>query len=204
MNKKKKSRKNYRKYKKEDLENALDAIINKKQSIRRASKEFKVLFSTLLIKKNGKVSVKARSGPATVLSSDEESMLLQWIIHLSATGFCVTKDQLLDSVQKLVKDLKKKTPFTNSRPSKHWYNAFLKRHPEISEKMAQNISLRRAEITEESIRKWFKEVRKYLDTKNLLNISGSRIFNCDESAFLLNSKAKKVLSFKEKKMFITG
>ena len=61
--------------------------------------------------------------------------------------------------------------------------------------MAQNITVKRAELSE-ALRGWFKEIETYLASKNLLDIAGSRIFNCDASAFLLNPQPKKVLAAK--------
>jgi len=48
----------------------------------------------------------ARSGPATILTSEEENIVVEWILHMSVNDFCITKEQLLNSFLKLVKDLK--------------------------------------------------------------------------------------------------
>lgn len=61
----------------------------------------------------------------------------------------------------------------------------------------QNSNKRRAEVSEEHLRPWFKEVENYLREKNLLDIDNSRIFNCDESAFFLNLKGNKVIMCKK-------
>lgn len=192
------SKKLNRKYQPNDMQMAIKDILETKLSVRAASRKYNVPFSTLWSKYNGKYPVEARPSPATILTTEEEQLLVQWILHLSATGFCVDKEQLLNSVQKLVRDGKKETLFTDDRPSKHWYNAFLNRHPEICLRMGQNITVRRAELSEEALRGWFKEIETYLASKNLLDIAGSRIFNCDESAFLLNPQPKKVLAAKNK------
>lgn len=77
---------------------------------------------------------------------------------MAKAGFPVTKNQLLDSVAILIRDLKKETCFTNGRPVKHWCDAFLRRHPEISVRTSQNLSKTRSAVTEENIRKWFAEI----------------------------------------------
>lgn len=123
---------------------------------------------------------------------------------MSTTGFPVHRDLLLNSVQKLVKDLKRQTPFINGRPSKRCYKSFLSRHPEVALKFAQNLTLRRAEVSEGAIQNWFGEIKNYLQTKILLEINDSRIYNCDESSFLLNPKPKKVLTSRTQKPHITG
>ena len=51
----------------------------------------------------------------------------------------------------------------------------------------------RASTDEVKRRNWFDEVSAYLKKKNLLDIDASRVFNCDETAFLLYPKADNVL-----------
>jgi len=57
----------------------------------------------------------------------------------------------------------------------------------------------RASISESSIRNWFSEVEKELILKLLLNIEASRVFNGDESAFMLAPKSQKVFVKKGEK-----
>ena len=113
------SKKLNKKYQPDDMRKALEDIKENQVPVRAASRKYNVPFSTLWSKYNGKYPVDARPGPATILTSKEEQLLVQWILHLSATGFCVDKEQLLNSVQKLVRDGKRETPFTDGRPSKH-------------------------------------------------------------------------------------
>ncbi|KAJ8946287.1 hypothetical protein NQ314_008912 [Rhamnusium bicolor] len=84
----------------------------------------------------------------------------------------------------------------DGRPGRHWYEAFLKRHPEVSQRMSQNLTSNRANVSEENIRLWFKEVETYLKDNKYLDIVSdpSRVFNTDETAFFLNPKGGKVLA----------
>ena len=50
------------------------------------------------------------------------------------------KNDLLDPVQKLVKDRRRKTPFNDDRPGESWYRDFLKRHPQIYVREPENIT----------------------------------------------------------------
>ena len=45
---------------------------------------------------------------------------------MSERGFPVTKEQLLDSVQLLIKQLQKEDPFMNNRSGCHWYELFIR------------------------------------------------------------------------------
>lgn len=94
---------------------------------------------------------------------------------------------------KLPKRINRKTRFLNKRPGRSRYKAFLNRHPEIVKRVAQNLSYSRVPLTEHAVRGWFDENEAYLKKNNLENIGPGRIFNGDESAFLLNPKNDYVL-----------
>ncbi|KAF2886793.1 hypothetical protein ILUMI_19380, partial [Ignelater luminosus] len=53
----------------------------------------------------------------------------------------------------------------------------------------------RSQLTEETIRSWFHEIRSYIDSKDLSNIfdDSRRIYNADETAFFLAPKGIKCL-----------
>ncbi|XP_046145944.1 MFS-type transporter clz9-like [Osmia bicornis bicornis] len=126
-------------------------------------------------------------------------MLVDWILSIANKGFPFTKDVLLDSVQLLIKKMNRQNPFTNGRPGRHWFEAFMKRHPQLSLRTPQNLCERRGQVSEGKIREWFKQIEDYLKSNNLLDIDSSRIFNCDESAFFLNPKGNKVITNKKSK-----
>ncbi|KAG5887950.1 hypothetical protein JTB14_037343 [Gonioctena quinquepunctata] len=119
-----------------------------------ASKTFCVPKTTLLYKSTGVYPIERKIGPETVLSTEA----VRWILHVGNVGFPVTKTQLLDSVEMLVKKLKRTNRFTNGRPGRHWYEAFLRRHPEVSLRTSQNLTHSRASISEQKIRQWFSDI----------------------------------------------
>lgn len=153
-------------------------------------------------KRNNVYPVDSKRGPPSVLSAEEENQLETWILHIGDMGFPPKKRQLLDSVQRIVKAMKKETPFVNGRPGRKWYSAFLRRHPIIVEKMSRALTKRRSMVTEEDIRQWFSEVHKYLEQHNLLEVldDPDRIFNMDESAFILSPIEGRVLARKGEKL----
>lgn len=53
--------------------------------------------------------------------------------------------------------------------------------------------MERALVKEEDVRSWFATVHEYLQKNDLLTLDFSRIFNLDESAFILVAKGKKVI-----------
>ncbi|XP_065363191.1 uncharacterized protein LOC135956584 [Calliphora vicina] len=135
-------------------------------------------------------------GPQTVLSDSEEKRLVKWCQDLAKCGFPLKSEDLLNTVQTIVKEEQRTTPFLNGRPGRKWYQGFLKRHPCLSIREAEGISKGRAVVTEEAIRKWFNGLKKFLNDQNALDILAdpSRIFNGDETSFSMCPKTGKVLA----------
>ncbi|KAJ8937533.1 hypothetical protein NQ314_011801 [Rhamnusium bicolor] len=180
----------YRNYTVADVEHAIEAV-RSGTSIASASRQFNVPRITLLYKVKGKYEVNCRIGPSTVLTSTEEQHLVKWLLTISDAGFPATRSQLLDSVQMIMKKLKRPNTFHNDRPGRKWFHGFLKRNPQISEKLTQTLTKARSEVNEQKIRSWFKEIETYVKSKHLQNIFSdpNRIFNVDETAFFFSTKS---------------
>lgn len=174
---------------------AIEAV-RKGEKISTAAKRYGVHRITLYDKISGKTPIVCSMGPATYLTASEESILEKWLLDMTDRHIPIDKDELLDSVQRIIIDTQRKTPFTDARPGNKWYNLFLKRHPIIAERTAQNLTTARDAVTEEAINGWFKEVESYLKEKQLMEVvkDPARVFNTDESAFYLSPKAGKVLA----------
>lgn len=130
----------------------------------------------------------ARSGPPPILTLEEESMLVNWIKHMSeiVLGSIIVKS-ILD------KD-KRPNPFLNNRPGRKWIQGFMNRHPDLTLRKSQALSIARAlSCTPQVLDKWFDEFQAFLEEHNLLN-KPSAIYNCDESGFPLMSRTGKVLA----------
>ena len=87
--------------------------------------------------------------------------------------------------------------FTNGKPGRHWYEAFMKRHSnQLSKRVPQYLSKERHEVGEEDIREWFTDIKSHLQSKSLLNIHPSRIYNCDETNMAMTPKSDYVIAEK--------
>lgn len=129
------------------------------------------------------------------LTKSEEEEIVRWLIDLAKYGFPRKKEELLDSVQKIVLDSKRRTSFKNGRPGEKWYKLFLNRHPEIALREPEGATKGRSCITEEYIRKWFLNLHEYLqliDAEGVM-IDPTRILNRDETGFALCPKSGKIL-----------
>lgn len=190
----KKSRGNYNKA---NIKLAVTEVLGGKK-IAEVSRKYNIPESTIRARKQNKYSDKP-PGPSTVLSDQEENELVEWIFFCCSQGFPVTKQKLIDSVKLLCDNDNRKTPFVNNKPGMSWFEAFVKRHPNVAERVPENLSVTRAKVTELGIRGWFKEVKNYLieassEEENLLTIDASRVFNGDEIGVSMNPKPSSVLA----------
>lgn len=160
-----------------------------------AAKKFGIPRSTLFNKITGKTLLGKKPGPTTVLLPQEERTIENWVFGLAVRGFPVTKRQLLRSVQLYLNINKRKTIFTNNLPGRKWYDSFRERHPLISEKLSQNLTVRRAAVSADKIRAWHAEILKYCDEHNLMDALNDpeRVFNMDEKGFVLTPNNEVVL-----------
>ncbi|KAI4466542.1 hypothetical protein MML48_2g00008462 [Holotrichia oblita] len=174
MPKVKESSKYVKKYNEEQLQEALEAVRNGKP-LREVSRKYNIPRATLQFRKSDKF-VKPGFGPRPILSTEEEDILA--------------------SVKEFLDKVPRKNPFPDNCPQEGWYKAFLRRHPELTIRTAEGVTSASANVAENDIRKWFSEIRTYLDSKGYLNIldDATRVFNGDETCFSLCPKNTKVLA----------
>lgn len=172
----KKTRAKKAQYSEETLVEALNNI-DQGMSYRTAESIYGIPRSTLSNKFLSHTSINAKKGPKTVLTPAEERKISDWLVYAGTRGFPITKSQLLDCIQRFIRDSKRESSFKNCRPGKHWYNAFLRRHPEVSARIAQNLTVTRASVTKESLQKWFDSVEEHFKNEGLSDIGPNRIFN---------------------------
>lgn len=192
-----KGKRSFHKYTENALNDALNAIRRGDISILGASKKYGVPRATLQDKLSGRAPEGPRKmGPPTILTTAEEEHLKKWCLDLAKCGFPIKIDELLNTVQKNLNEDKRVTPFKDSRPGRKWFNAFLRRHPDLSIRESEGITKGRAIVTEETIRKWFSDLKTFLEEQNATDIleDPSRIFNGDETSFSMCPKTGKVLA----------
>lgn len=181
-------------YTEEKLQNALNAI-NSGMAIRVAAKQFNVPRATLQFRKSAKFS-KSSLGPKPILNMDEEQLIVKWITECQRKGFPRRLNDVQTSVKNFLDKSPRENPFVNNYPGEGWYKAFLRRHPEVSIRTPEGVSAASSKVSEKDIRKWFENIYEYLTTKGYANIltDPTRIFNGDETGFMLCPKNSKVLA----------
>ncbi|KAG5895676.1 hypothetical protein JTB14_026999 [Gonioctena quinquepunctata] len=142
------------KYPEEDMISALQAV-EAGMPVKTASRNFNVPRTTLLYKSKGIHPEGRKMGPETILNTEHENLLTEWPLIMARSGFPVSKENFLYSVKKLAAELK--VNFENDIPGRKWYEGFLRRHPQISILMAQNLIKSRSSVTEAQLLRWFNE-----------------------------------------------
>lgn len=184
-------------YSEHQMNCAIEEIRRNNISVRDAAKKFNVPKSTLNDKARGSTPVPRRMGPKTFMNSTMENRIVQCLFTLADAGFPITKQQLLDNVADLMSK-EEVNPFIGGRPGRKWFKLFRSRHPTVSMRVAQNISRSRAGVTEQNLRKWFDDVRKYCQSSSCTDALNDpkRIYNLDETAFFLAPEVDKVMAKK--------
>ena len=141
-----------RKYSLLSLQRALDAV-KKGASVRQASTRFGIPKTTLLSKTKNTYSDKL--GRPTALYESEESILAEGLVLCGHWGFPMTIEDVCDLVQKYLKESNKVVKqFKNNRPGRDWSSNFLKRHPELTKRLCENIKRNRAQVSAKLIEEY--------------------------------------------------
>lgn len=143
MSGKEKSARPYKRfqYSEDDLKKAFNAVRDGLLSANKASKEYHIPKGTLITKLHETVASEREMGPPTVLTNDEEKRVEDWIIGKAKIGNPIHAEEVKDTVQKILKDTRKKNPFHNDRPGKKWMELFFKRIRIFGQKI-RKLSLR--------------------------------------------------------------
>ena len=187
------SDKTRKKWEVDALEAALMDVKENKKSIREAAQRYDIPKSTLARYVSGASTLGKTSGPATVLTAEEEAELVKWALKM---GYGQTRQQICEKVRRIMQSTGRKNPFKDDTPGKDWWYGFLQRHPEVSMRMphAQALQMCRASAcTPEALDRWFTGYEQFLMKYDLLD-EPSRIWNCDESGFSMCPKTGKVLA----------
>ena len=100
--------------------------------MRGVAKTYGIPTATLARKANNPTTLNRKSDPSTVLDSNQEKEIEQWIFDRAKMGIPVTKEDLLSAVETYVTSSNKNTPFIPNRPGRHWYEGFKRRHPDLT------------------------------------------------------------------------
>lgn len=186
------------KYNPDSMEKAVEAV-KKGIATKTAANTYGVPKTTLQYHVISKYQLHNPIGGKTVFTSEEESLLVRWVLESVSKGFPITKGNFLFSVSQLANELG--ITFKGGKPRRKWFEGFMKRNQNVSLRAAQNLTTSRAVVTKKNLHDWFAEVFGELKSnqkEHLLKIP-ERLFDVDESAFFLNPKENLVLARKGNK-----
>ena len=111
----------------------------------------------------------------------------EWVVNMARYGFPRTPIQIKEAVKLyLDKSGINVSQFKDNRPGKTWFFGFLRCHPEIKLGRAETLEQSPAmACTKESVYAWFDQFEAFLSEHGI--ISADQIYNCDESAFPLQT-----------------
>ena len=170
-------------------------------SICRASRQYAIPKVTLIKKLVENQNTIEKSGPPTVLSAEEEAMIVTWIMEKARIGYPMHPNLVKLAIQSVLKKSPRPNPFKNNLPGDKWFKLFLKRHPEISLKHHEVLYKSREAVTEKAIREWFDGLYKYFQEENAEDILSdpSTIFNMDEIEVPFCPRSGKLLGVAKEK-----
>ena len=118
-----------------------------------------------------------RRGKMSVLTPEEESELVQYLIRMCDAGFGLSPTALKMKVYEMTKT--RCTPFTDGIPGGGWMRWFKRRHPELSIRAAQALETARAKsLCPENVASLYSNLEELY---GMHKYPTHRIWNCDES-----------------------
>ncbi|CAB3250339.1 unnamed protein product [Arctia plantaginis] len=113
----------------QQIEKAIKAI-NKGMTLRLAALTYNIPRTTLIYRvKQG------LSGPQTLLTTEEETELANWIQFCTGDGCYWSKKDMITNIGEYLRKKDKGNLFKDGVPGERWYHLFLKRHPELKKCM---------------------------------------------------------------------
>lgn len=167
-------------------------------SIRKASLEYKIPFSTLQSYTSGRRKYEnVTGGRRPVLALDEERRLADYLKTLEKWGFGLSRNEVMDCVQEYVTQNNIKNSFKDNRPGEDWFLGF-KRRNRLSIKKPQALEYSRKKMTDPFvIQDYFDLLYQQLTELNLFE-KPSHIWNLDETSVCTDPSKTKVVGEKGK------
>lgn len=185
----------------ETMTQAAEAVKAGEMNLSRASKEFAVPRNTLRDRVQGNAAKKPYERPS-VLGDENERALSQRIIRLQRLGFGLT----ITDVRRLAFQFCEKNSVPNNLFNDEkgmagwdWYRGFMRRHPELAVRQAQNISHARAQCMNRPVVNGFFDMYENEVNSLAMRTSPHCLFNADETGVQMHLRPAKVLAAKGNK-----
>ncbi|KAJ8952793.1 hypothetical protein NQ318_008110 [Aromia moschata] len=138
-------------------------------SLRRASVQYGVPYSTIQRRFHGTHSLKYGRQP--VLSEEQEDRIKTSLQLCAEWGFPLKSNDVRGVVQQYLNKLGvTERRFKDNIPGLDWFKSFMKRHQELTIKLAENTKRVRAELSYEMIQEYFQHLEQSIANIPLFNI----------------------------------
>jgi hypothetical protein len=174
------------KYRPQDLEQAITAVKDKIMTIREAAKHYEVPRTTIqdrLTEKSGD-----KLGRPTELTEVEESVIVERLLVMGRWGFPLNRHDLAHLIKSYLDRLGKSTRFVDNMPGPDFTKGFLKRHPQLTVRVANLIKRSRAALSHEDVNSFFDRFENSIG-----NIPPQNLWNYDETNMRDNPGAQKAI-----------
>ena len=172
----------YRDYPYDKIRRAIEAVEEKKMSIRRAAEEYGVPKSTLSNHLKGKYAECTKSA-RRLLSDEEEERLAAFLIGCGTVGYAKSRKVVLAIVRQILF-----SRGSDQQVTKGWWDSFKSRQPQLT------LSYARAAANDPTtIAQYFDLLEHTMEVHGLTHRT-SQIFNCDETGLPLSHKPPKVVA----------
>lgn len=180
-------RKKKKKWAEEAMERALIEVKSGRCTVRQAAKEFGVPKSSLGDRVSGRVMPGSRSGPAQLIASADEQLLVEFCLYVSKHGFPLTKQQVVSFASSIYKRQHRRVAV--SKLGQTWWLNFRRRQEKhiIIQPADSVVHGRTACARKEAVDHFFCLLNTVMDTHGLRD-RPHQIHSCSEAGFQLGRK----------------
>ena len=165
----------------DQMDKAIQAVIDNGISIRQAAEEFNVPKSTLGDRISGRTLHGAKSGRSKYLSDEEEDILVKFLLKCASIGYPRSRKEVIALVQWFCDSRDMNVQVTHG-----WWEKYCLRHPEISVRTTSALSYARAKGQNTEALSSYFDILEDTFSEHKLHDKPSLIFNIDETALPLS------------------
>ncbi|XP_061659558.1 uncharacterized protein LOC133491874 isoform X2 [Syngnathoides biaculeatus] len=181
-------RRKKKKWSEEAMTHALMEVKSGKCTVRQAAKEFGVPKSSLGDRVSGRVTPGSRSGPAQLITSSDEELLVEFSSYMSEHGFPLTKRQLVSFASSIYKRQHRRVVAFSKLGQTWWLNFRKRQGKKITIQPADGVTRGRTlGVRKEALDHFFHLLSSAAEAHALAD-EPQRIWNCDELVFQLARK----------------